>query len=84
MSDDADRAARLRERIAERERRLSPQVRSAYQRLSRRHELIVAPVLGGVCRGCFVQVPASRDHDPDRHAEIRTCESCGRFLYYTD
>jgi predicted nucleic acid-binding Zn-ribbon protein len=83
-SDDVEHAARIEERIAERERRLSPAVRSAYQRLSIRHERVVAPVLDGVCHGCFVQVPTSRDRDSGRHSEIRTCESCGRFLYYAD
>ena len=77
-------AARLAERIAERERQLSPAVRSAYERLSRRHERVVAPVLNGVCHGCFVHVPTATGRDSARHAEIRTCESCGRFLYYAD
>ena len=81
---DAERVARLTARIAERERRLSPWVRSAYERLSRRDERFVAPVLNGVCHGCFVQVPTSRGRDTDRYAELRTCESCGRFLYYAD
>ena len=80
----AEQAARRQERIAEREPRLRPAVRSEHLPLAQRHEVAVAPVLDGICRGCFVQVPASREHDAGRHGEIRTCDSCGRFLYYTD
>ncbi|HEX5437437.1 MAG TPA: hypothetical protein VFW98_09755 [Gemmatimonadaceae bacterium] len=82
--DPAERAERIGERIAERETQLSPRVRAAYQRVARRHERVVAPVLNGVCYGCFVHVPTSRGHDKERNTEIRTCESCGRFIYYTE
>ena len=75
---------RIAERIAEREAQLSPRTRATYQRVARRHERVVAPVLHGVCYGCFVHVPTSKGRDQDRNTELRTCESCGRFVYYTD
>ncbi|HEX6536304.1 MAG TPA: hypothetical protein VF041_17060 [Gemmatimonadaceae bacterium] len=77
-------AERLAERIAEREAQLSRRTQSSYQRIARRHERVVAPVLNGVCYGCFVHVPTSKGHDQDRNSELRNCESCGRFIYYTD
>ncbi|HEX6966067.1 MAG TPA: hypothetical protein VF166_09730 [Gemmatimonadaceae bacterium] len=82
--DSTERIERLAERIAEREAQLTPRTRTAYQRVSRRHERVVAPVLHGVCYGCFVHVPTSKGHDKERNTELRTCESCGRFIYYTD
>ena len=78
------RAARLEARIIEREQSLSPRVLATYQRVARRHERVVVPVLNGVCYGCFVHVATSRGHDTDRRAELQNCESCGRFLYYAD
>ena len=82
--DTADYTARLTERIAERESQLAPRVAALYRKIAVRHERVVAPVLGGVCYGCFVQVPRRRAHDPGRNEELRTCESCGRFIYYAD
>jgi predicted nucleic acid-binding Zn-ribbon protein len=76
--------ARLAERITEREAQLSPRTQSVYRRIAKRHERVVAPVLNGVCYGCFVHVPTSKGHDKERNTELRTCESCGRFIYYTD
>ncbi len=77
-------AQQLNERIAEREALLTPRVRTSYQKISKRHDRVVAPVLNGVCYGCFVQVPTSRGRDRERNVELRSCESCGRFIYYTD
>ena len=77
-------SARLGERITEREEQLSPRTQSAYRRILKRHERVVAPVLNGVCYGCFVHVPTSKGRDQERNSELRNCESCGRFIYYTD
>lgn len=76
--------ARLAERISEREAQLSARTQSRYHRIAQRHERVVAPVLKGVCYGCFVHVPTSKGHDQDRNTELRVCESCGRFIYYAD
>ena len=82
--DPGEYAERLTERIAEREARLSPRTQSTYRRIAKRHDRVVAPVLNGVCYGCFVHVPTSTGQANDRNAELRNCESCGRFIYYTD
>ena len=79
-----DVADRLSERIAEREAQLSPRTKARYERIGKRRERVVAPVLNGVCYGCFVHVPTSKGHDKERNSELRVCESCGRFIFYTD
>ena len=81
---EADYADRLQDRIVEREAQLSPRTRAAYERVAKRHERVVAPVLNGVCFGCFVHVPTATGHDRGRNTELRRCENCGRFIYYTD
>ena len=83
-ADPQEYATRLDARIAEREAQLSARARSVYKRVAARHERVVVPVLHGVCYGCFVHVPTSKGHDKDRNAELRNCESCGRFIYYAD
>jgi predicted nucleic acid-binding Zn-ribbon protein len=82
--DPQEYARQLDLRIAEREAHLSPRVRSVYKRIASRHARVVAPVLDGVCYGCFVHVPTATERDKERNTHIRNCESCGRFIYYTD
>ena len=72
------------EKITEMAETLPPQVRNRYQRLSARNPRFVVSVIRGTCYGCFVQVPTALASDADRNEEIRSCQSCGRFLYLID
>lgn len=76
--------AQLDEKIAEMEESLDPPVRSRYGRVAGKHERVVVPVIGGTCYGCFVSVPTALASGADRNHEIRSCQSCGRFLYFID
>jgi predicted nucleic acid-binding Zn-ribbon protein len=40
---------------------------------------MVVPVIDGVCYGCFVSIPTSRTGEENE--AVKTCESCGRFIY---
>ena len=79
-----DALTQIDEKMAEMEATLPPQVRSRYQRMSARQQRVVVPVIRGTCYGCFVQVPTALASDADRNEEVRTCQSCGRFLYLID
>ena len=74
----------LDEKIAEMEQALAPQVRGRYLRMSAKHPRVVVPAIRGTCYGCFVQVPTALSSDADRNEEVRSCQSCGRFLYLID
>ncbi len=81
----ADEAVRQIElKIDEMVDSLPPAVRSRYTRMSAKHPRTVVPVIRGTCYGCFVQVPTALASDADRNEEIRSCQSCGRFLYLID
>jgi len=71
-------------KIVEMEEALDPPVRSRYRRMAGKHARAVVPVIRGTCYGCFVAVPTAQASDSERNAEIRSCENCGRFLYYVD
>jgi predicted nucleic acid-binding Zn-ribbon protein len=74
----------LDDKIAEMEQSLPLQVRTRYQRVAARQTRVVVPVIRGTCYGCFVQIPTALASDADRNEEIRSCQSCGRFLYLID
>jgi predicted nucleic acid-binding Zn-ribbon protein len=80
--DDALRE--LEAKIGEMEDSLPPPVRSRYNRVSTKHPRVVVPVIRGTCYGCFVSVPTALASDADRNEDIRSCQSCGRFLYLID
>ena len=69
--------AKLAEKIAPVDLRL-------YERISRRHKHAIVPVDDRICLGCHMSLPTSAVSlrtDPDH---IRTCESCGRILYWIE
>jgi len=81
-TEDAIRT--LDEKIAEMEESLEPRVRTQYRRAAAKQPRVVVPVIRGTCYGCFVQVPTALASDADRNEEVRSCQSCGRFLYLID
>jgi uncharacterized protein len=72
------------EKIVEMLDTLPPPVRSRYERISSRQTRAVVPVIRGTCYGCFVQVPTALSSDSERNEAVRSCQSCGRFLYLID
>jgi predicted nucleic acid-binding Zn-ribbon protein len=72
----------LDEKIAEVTQELPSPVRRRYDRVAGHTERVVAPVINGVCYGCFVAIPTSIASDAGQRATLRTCENCGRFLYF--
>jgi uncharacterized protein len=74
--------ARLDAKIIEVTAELSPGVRKRYERVAVHGERVVAPVINGVCYGCFVAIPTSIASDAGERAKLRNCENCARFLYF--
>jgi uncharacterized protein len=80
---DVDTAiAQLDAKISEVMDELAAGVRRRYDRVTRGGGRAVAPVVGGVCYGCFVAIPTSISSDAGERAKLRNCENCGRFLYF--
>jgi uncharacterized protein len=76
--------SQLDEKIAEVTNELSPAIRKRYDRVVKGTDRAVAPVINGVCYGCFVAIPTSISSDAGERAKLRNCENCARFLYFLD
>ncbi len=65
-------------------RQLPLDLLASYERLlHHRAHLAVAPVLpGGICGGCRVSLPPQAFQELKQQSSLRTCESCGRYLYW--
>jgi len=57
---------------------------ASYEKLLRhRAHLAVAQVLpGGICGGCRVGLPPQAFQELKQQSSLKTCESCGRYLYW--
>lgn len=55
-----------------------------YRRLMKRYDRAVAPVLDGICYGCYQVMPIALATDKDRNKKICLCPNCGRFLYWIE
>jgi predicted nucleic acid-binding Zn-ribbon protein len=64
--------------------RLDPGIQRRYLDLISTLDRAVAPVLNGICYGCFVATPTAWSSEAGRNDSLGVCDHCGRFLYYVD
>lgn len=55
-----------------------------YERLTKRYDRAVVPVVEHRCLGCSLVVPTSKRKSGEdrRSGKVVTCESCGRILFF--
>lgn len=81
MGFQLDGLAELRQARDNLAKRVKPQLLNRYERVSRNYDRTVVPVIGDLCLGCFAKIPTSFRSLYEK-ANILTCESCGRILYF--
>jgi predicted nucleic acid-binding Zn-ribbon protein len=79
--DLAEAAHALEHKIAELLAAMEPRVRRRYEQTVAKRERVVVPVIDGVCYGCFVSIATATAGEAGPNEALRTCESCGRFIY---
>jgi len=72
----------LKQARKEIEEQIDPELYQRYERLNEKYGRPIAPVINGICYGCFIRMPTSIATQSDRNIKIITCENCGRFLYW--
>ncbi|MBZ0269028.1 hypothetical protein K8I85_12790 [bacterium] len=77
MEDLESARTKLAEKLDNRTLRL-------YERLSKRYDRAVVPVVEHRCVGCSLVVPTSKrmSGEDRRTRRVVTCESCGRILFF--
>jgi predicted nucleic acid-binding Zn-ribbon protein len=81
MAKQAEKIREARQKLIE---ELDKETVTRYERLMTRYERAVAPVLNGICYGCYQVMPTALATDKNRNKEIRLCPNCGRFLYWIE
>ncbi len=75
------RKKELLKRREELVQQIPEQVYRRYERLRKRYGRGIAPVVGGVCMNCFIQLPTAVVSGPDKNQRLETCSNCGIFIY---
>lgn len=64
---------------------LPPALLKRYDRIRRSKEgRALVPLKGDACGGCFAQIPIQRINEIRHDPELKSCENCGRILYFRD
>jgi len=72
----------IQQRIASINALLDPSILEHYRRLKKRRGPALVEVEGGVCQGCFRQLPTELEQKLyRRRGLIRRCPNCNRFIY---
>jgi predicted nucleic acid-binding Zn-ribbon protein len=66
------------------EGQLNLSILGEYHRVRQRYGRIVAPVISGICYGCFMKIPSAIDTADTRNDALHRCENCGMFLYWVE
>ena len=64
--------------------RLNVAILGDYGRMRQRYGRFVAPVIGGICYGCFMKIPSAIETAENRDDSLHRCENCGMFLYWVE
>jgi predicted nucleic acid-binding Zn-ribbon protein len=78
--DVAEALGALEAKVADLVAGLDPQLRKRFERIASSMERVVVPVINGVCYGCYVSI-ATATAGAQGPRPVRSCESCGRFIY---
>ncbi len=65
-------------------KKLDAQLLKRYELLMGKYGTGVAPVIRGVCFGCYMLLPTGEAHKKDKNEKVSNCSNCGRFLYWID
>ncbi len=53
-----------------------------YERLRAKYGRGIAPVVGGICMNCFIQMPTAVVGMGQKNQQLETCSNCGIFIYW--
>jgi predicted nucleic acid-binding Zn-ribbon protein len=79
-----DNLASLETTKSDLEGQLNVAILGDYGRMRQRYGRFVAPVIGGICYGCFMKIPSAIETAENRDDSLHRCENCGMFLYWVE
>jgi predicted nucleic acid-binding Zn-ribbon protein len=78
IKDPKKNLAEARKKLA---RKIPKRLLERYERIQKRHDRALAPVIRGICYGCFIRLPLEMS---SRRKNLQHCPNCGRIIYWLD
>lgn len=84
QTGDGSHLAKLNESIDAMRAKLGPQAGALYDRLYKKHHVVISAMTNNCCAVCGMQVPIAQGQQVRLAQHLVTCSSCGRILFATD
>ena len=72
---------RLKSKINALKSQLPPNVCDRFYKLYKRNGAAIVQANGGICHGCYLNLPSSQANEVKFRKTLHTCQNCGCFLY---
>lgn len=84
QTGDGSHLAKLNESIDAMRAKLVPQAGALYDRLYKKHHVVISAMTNNCCAVCGMQVPIAQGQQVRLGEHLVTCSSCGRILFAVD
>ena len=81
QTGDGSHLAKLNESIDAMRAKLAPQAGALYDRLYKKHHVVISAMTNNCCAVCGMQVPIAQGQQVRLGEHLVTCSSCGRILF---
>ncbi|MBR2355842.1 MAG: PTS sugar transporter subunit IIA [Kiritimatiellae bacterium] len=81
QTGDGSHLAKLNESIDAMRAKLGPQAGALYDRLYKKHHVVISAMTNNCCAVCGMQVPIAQGQQVRLGEHLVTCSSCGRILF---
>lgn len=82
--EDMQIKERLEKNLSELKAQLRPDIIATYERLHKRYQIAVSPMMNQTCTGCFMKLPVAEANRVKGSKDYINCPSCNRFLYFEE
>lgn len=84
QTGDGSHLDALNDSIVALQQKLEPQVAGLYERLYKKHHIVISGMSNNCCAVCGMQIPIAQGQQVRLGQHLVTCSSCGRILFAAD
>ncbi|HCE44397.1 MAG TPA: hypothetical protein DET40_12690 [Lentisphaeria bacterium] len=82
--EEEETCTELRKNINGLKKILPPEISVVYERISKKYDIFVCPMVNSACTSCFMKIPVGFANSVLSTSNCISCPTCGRFLYFDE
>jgi mannitol/fructose-specific phosphotransferase system IIA component (Ntr-type) len=82
--EEEETCSELRKNILGLKKLLPPDISIVYDRISKKYDIYVCPMVNSACTSCFMKIPVGFANSVLSTSNCISCPTCGRFLYFDE